>query len=178
LLVSNTAATGNASPITWNLSTLNINAGPGLELGQGGVASGFFSYDADANTYAAWNITISGFGFAPANGLLTPLTSSTYLPPTPTFFSLSYSSDQALLFLSFFDPATLDPRPLTNAGGVLNVSATVVDAGNVFYSWFGGGTVSSVPEPASAIFVLIGGAVLCIACISLHQWLSHRTASS
>jgi len=172
------AGVANAVPITWNLSTLSFNIGAGLELGQGGLATGSFTYEADTNTYSSWNIVVSAFGFAPANGFLTPLTSSLFLPPSATSFSLSYSSDQARLFLSFFDPATFNPQPLTNSGGVVNVSASVVDAGNVFYSWFAGGTASSVPEPGSATFALGGGVVLCVVCIFLRQWLAHRAPSA
>jgi hypothetical protein len=172
------AGIANAVPVTWNLSPLNFNTGPGLQLGQGGVATGSFTYDADTNTYSSWNIVITDFGFAPANGLLTPLTSSLFLPPSATSFALSYSSGQARLSLSFFDPVTLNPQPLTNSGGLVNVSASVVDAGNVFYSWFGGGTASSVPEPASASFVLAGGGALCAVFILLRQWLARRAPSA
>jgi hypothetical protein len=164
----------NADPILWTLSTLTFaSGGGGPELANGGIASGFFTYDADTNTYSNWNIDVSAFGagFNQGNAVATPATSSIqpaffgiYGPPGPTTFGLSYSSDQALLWLGFFH------QPLTNSGGIVDVSATVLDAGNVFYSWYAGGTASAaaVPEPAS-VLLLLGGGVLCVICMFLHQ---------
>ena len=64
LLVSLGAAVNvaNADPVLWTLSTLKFNGGTGFAIADGGIASGFFTSDADTTTYSDWNIDISGFG--------------------------------------------------------------------------------------------------------------------
>jgi hypothetical protein len=157
-----TVDVANADPILWTLSTLNFDSGPGIALANGGVASGFFTYNADTNTYSDWNIDFSDFGagFNQGNALVTPATSS-ILVSSPQNFDLLYSSGQVEFDLFFVSP-------LTDSGGDVQVVGGVVDTGNVFYSWHAQGTASSVPEPASAVFLLAG--IGCSAlCLFLHQ---------
>jgi len=152
----------NADPVLWTLSTLKFDFGTGFALANGGKASGFFTYDADTNTYSDWNIDVSDFGagFNQGNALVTPATSSLQFA-TPQLFDLSYSSSQAFFDLFFV-------VPLTDSGGDVEVFANVVDAGNAFYSWQAPGTASAVPEPASAVF-LLAGIGFCALCVFLHQ---------
>jgi hypothetical protein len=148
-----------------------------------GTASGFFIYDANTNTYSNWNILVSNFsaGFSQGNADATPATSSIqpthfglFGPPGPRSVGFSYSSDQALLWLDF-------NSPLSNSGGVVGVSAMILDAGNGYYCWSAGGTASTVvPEPASAL-PLLGGIGFCVLFLLLHrrrQMSAHSTKSA
>jgi len=163
VLLGPAANVASADPIVWNLSTLTFNSGGGGPLlAVGGIASGFFSYDVDTNTYSLWDINVSDFGagFNQGNALATPATSTIQFE-TPTSFGISYSSDEALLQL-YFD------HPLTDSGGDVGVFAIVLDAGNTFYSWYASGTASSaVPEPESALLLL--GGIACALSIFWHQ---------
>jgi len=165
LLVSLGAAVNvaNADPILWTLTTLNFDSGAGIQFANGGMASGFFTYNADTNTYSDWNIDVFDFGagFNQGNALATAATSFIQFA-TPQSFDLSYSSGQAFFDL-FFDV------PLTDSGGDVKVFANVVDAGNAFFSWQAQGTASGVvPEPSSTL-LLLGGIVACALCIFLNQ---------
>jgi hypothetical protein len=169
----------NATPVLWTLSTLSFDTGGGgPSLADGGIASGYFTYDADTNAYSDWNILVSGFGagFSQGNALVTPLNSSVttaYSQPTgPAYFGLSYSSDQALLWLNF-------PASLTNAGGSVSTNATILDAGNLFYSWYASGTAtgSAVPEPAPVLF-MFGGLGICVLGLFLQRRRRSRILSA
>ena len=174
LLLGTAIAPVKASPITWYLSTLNFTFGAGPELTAGGVGTGSFTYDAVTNTYSAWNINVSGFGYPPANGLFTPATSYVSFA-SAEYFDLTSLSGQGTLEIGFF--STFNPpnqEPLPNSGSV-DVLANLAPAPPFsIYSWQTEGTASTVPEPASVNLILLGGVVLCMSSIFLHRRLSRR----
>jgi PEP-CTERM motif len=149
-----------AAPITWNLL--------GLTFADGGSAFGSFAFDATLNQYSAVDITTttgssrSGAHYeAVSNGV--PPGPTGVLFATSTALNLSGTPGLALFFL----PA------LTNAGGTFPLSfaqeGTCGNAGCTFpvapQRPVVTGSVptlpATVPEPASALLVGFGLALLC-----------------
>jgi hypothetical protein len=154
-LLGATVTIAIASPLVWNIPTLNFITG-------GGTVSGVFTYDADTNAYSAWSIDISGFSDPIANGLVTPSTSVVNSFSSSTFFDLSYASGQAEFDMGF---GFLDSGfhfiyvPLTDSGGDAPGQAAVLDVPS--FTSFNTGLLpvvaSTTPEPMSAVLVLLGG---------------------
>lgn len=174
-LLGATVTIANATPVVWNIPTLDFITGPG------GTVSGVFTYDADTNTYSAWSIDFSGLPDPVLNGLVTPSTSVLSSSSSSTFFSFSYSSGQAEFELGF---GYLDSNfnfidvPLSNSGGDVPGFATVLDLDfPTLNSWNTGElplVASTTPEPMSAILVLLGG----VGPFIFYKWRFHRRTSS
>jgi hypothetical protein len=149
-LLGASAMVANASPILWNIPTLNF------PQPSAGTVSGIFTYDADVNSYSAWSIDVSGFPDSVLNALLTPSTSVVSSRSSAMFFDLFYSSDQAEFRLIF-------DVPLTDSAGTVPGFAVVVDAPN-FTSWNATVPVAAFtsPEPMPGALVLLGGVGLLI----------------
>jgi hypothetical protein len=153
-----TTGTANAGPVTWNLSTLNLDlCCGGSPTGLQGTVTGSFTFNADTNTYAAWSILLSGFAGTGTDGLLlTPATSTVVLFDPGSFLGLRsdltgpFGAPRVVLNLSFFPPLT-DAGGTTSAGGNMHFNLDTPLLGT-----FSGphGTASSVPEPSAAALVL------------------------
>lgn len=163
----------NASPLVWEIPTLNFTTG-------GGTVSGVFTYDADTNAYSAWSIDVSGFSDPVMNGLLTPATSSVASFASSGSFDLSYSSGQSAFEAVFGYNSGFNfiSVPLTDSGGdVPGMSFVLLDVPN--YTSFNTGPLPVVafttPEPMSAVLVVLGGLSLSVFCkMRMRRRTSHR----
>lgn len=173
----------NATPLTWDIPTLNFIYGSGCEPGgvcSGGTVSGVFTYDADTNTYSAWSIDVSGFSDPVMNGLLTPATSSVASFASSGSLDLSYSSGQSAFeaVFGYYSGVNFISVPLTDSGGdVPGLSFVLLDVPS--YTSFNTGALpvvaSTSPEPMSAILVVLGDLSLSVFCkMRMCRRTSHR----
>lgn len=149
----------SAAILTWTLQNVSFS--------DGGTASGSFDYDADTNTYSDFSISVSGGGALFPSFVYDNGTSHTRPPLTATDLSISSNvvipNDTRELFLQF-------AQPLTNAGGSIvleNPDGLANDA--EFHTlpssppfgqrgFVAGGSVTAVPEPSTAIGLMLAAA--------------------
>jgi hypothetical protein len=138
----------DAAPVFWNLN--------GVSFADGGTASGSFVYDADADFYPTWSISVTG-------GTTAALPAYTYI--TPSGFLGIHSATMAdfvavpttrYIRLSFLSA-------LTNSGGTIGLNtATSFECNNcsirrnIVTGSVTSAGVGSVPEPASWALMLLG----------------------
>jgi hypothetical protein len=135
-----------ATPVTWTLQ--------GVTFSDGATASGWFSYDADTHVSSAFNLSTSSgteldaFSYNAANS---HFFDNAYLPASVSWFSNSGTPYLSLLALA----------PLTNAGGTLDLSGASYECTNCMnFRTVTGGTITSVPEPATYSLLLAGAGLM------------------
>lgn len=114
MLAAVTARVADCRPVTWTLQNATLQPGAG-------ALSGTFVYDADANTYTNWSISVQGagsFGIVPET--FSPVNSSLIIGTAYYFYVHDLTTNQ-YLSLSFGE---VTPSPLTDAGGTVLLSST------------------------------------------------------
>jgi hypothetical protein len=175
----------SAVPITWTLEDVAFASAE--QFGNGsdsynGLASGWFTYDADVNTFSNVNITTTGYGLFGTDNCGDSLLCGNYTRATDLYAPLSAISLQVT-------PTATDPidatgyygmslqfmSALTNAGGTIllniasgtdgegicdTVDCTVSGYGSSAsvsaFRGFSGGSVTAVPEPSSLALLCLG----------------------
>jgi hypothetical protein len=158
------AVFANASPILWNLSTLNYNPSTFDPTFGSGTVSGSFVFDADTNTLSLWSISTAGFA---------PETNITFTPANSTASSGLGGSCGSLactfllsdtIFHDFLN--LMFDSPMTNAGGTIGISSQAfqflkLDVPTVTtYYLASPGSVTSTPEAAPSMLVFVGALAL------------------
>ena len=144
---------------------------------QTAIVSGTFLFDSQTQTYLDWNFNVSGYTgpVAPLNGMFTPGTSNIVIGG-PTFLHLMSPSNQADLVLTFgfFTIGGIVEVPLTDLGGDVPV---LISNSPRFLSFFAGANsvVSSVPEPAAGVLMVMGAAILCLSKPGLFRRRARKT---
>lgn len=152
----------HAVPLTWTLNDAVFN--------DGGTATGSFVWDADTNTFGAYEFTVSGGDtatFAP----LTYNNANATLGPSNLEFDTGAYYVRLFRFVTEVDQVERNlyvsvDAPLTNAGGVVGFDyVSPYSAGECFscapYRPFVAGTISAegvsgVPEPAAWGLMVLG----------------------
>jgi len=162
------APVASAAPLTWTIQDGLFDDGTAL--------TGSFVYDASTLKMVNWDITV----YNPPS--LTPdsLTAYTYMPSDST---AGAGTDDGFFYIGFVDlPETRYvelslPAALTNAGGAIplvlkgNPNETFETPIITLYARSAvSGTVTTFPEPASA--VLVGSA--CLLGVVVRRWLAQR----
>ncbi len=145
---------------TWTLNDVAFD--------DGGTASGTFDYDANTNTYSTFSISVAGGDpVLFADFAYTPVTSHLRPPLDATDLSISSNevvmNDIRTLFMQF-------AQPLTNQGGSIVLQNPDGLGGDAEFHTlpssppfgqrsFISGTVSAIPEPSSAVSMLVLGAL-------------------
>ncbi|MGE0822280.1 MAG: RHS repeat-associated core domain-containing protein [Candidatus Binatia bacterium] len=124
----------SAAPVTWTLS--------GVQFGDGGMASGSFTYDADTDMLTVWNIEVTNGDFEDCTYSNTnpTATAEATIPDIQFTFTFPCPSENRTLRLDTF-------QPLTNAGGTVGLQTEETLGSNSRTTSEGSLTGSIVPPP-------------------------------